>query len=1230
MRKSLHRLGLLVFVLGILGGEVLAEGLRFIQNRGQWDREVLYRADLPGGFLFLKKQSLVYVLYDAGQVAAQHANTPLAESGKVPPPASVRAHGVEVHFDGSSSAVTLQSRQQQPERFSYFLGSDASRWSSDVSAFGEVLYKNLYPGIDLRVFAYQSTLKYEFLVQPGADASRIALRYEGASGLTTNEHGQLVVETSVGAYKEAKPYTFQVVNQRTREVPSRFSLEGTLLRFLLPNDYDHSHPLTIDPELIFSSYSGSLSDNWGHTATYDADGNLYSGGTVFGASFPVTVGAYRVQYAGMVDVSLMKFSPDGKDLLYGTFMGGSTTDIPNSLIVNSKGELLVYGTTGSSNFPTTPNAFQRTFGGGAGIIPISGLELPNGCDIFVARLSADGRQLLASTYVGGNGNDGLSSVVNVIIRNYGDSFRGEIVVDQQDNVLVASSTNSDNFPTRDAVQAKLLGRQDAVIMQLSPDLGTLQWSTYFGGSDFEAAFSLKPTPGGDLFVTGITKSTDLPVRPGAYQSELKGTEDGYIAHFKDKKLVQVSYLGTDASDGAYLLDLDPSGNVYVFGLTRGEYPVSGGVYSNARSGQFVHALDPTLSRTIFSTVIGSGRNVPDISPTAFLVNECGNIYLAGWGGAVNVLTNHNQASSTNGMPVTTDALQRTTSGSNFYVAILEAGAKSLLYGTYFGSVPNPNPDLDRGDHVDGGTSRFSKNGVIYHATCACGGTRFPTTPQAWSQTNRSNNCNNAAFKIDIDLLKADFDVYEGTKKDVVQGCAPLALNFLNTSVGGVEYIWQVNGSGFSRDAKESAFTFTRAGEYTVTLQAFNRLTCKRVDIATRKIRVSSLDVVVKGDTTVCKNNPVPLSVAGGTQYKWTPALGLSNPLGNAPVATVAQTTEFKVEVSDGSGCIVTRSVTVTIDDSKPDFKTTENVSICSGQSVELKASGGARAFSWSPPATLSGTSGPTVTAKPGQTVTYTVEAEYADGCRPQKQITVTVNDDKPDFRVSPDTLICAGQPVLLQASGQAVKYNWFAEGVPGALNGTSVTVNPTQTTTYLVEGEYADGCRPQKRITVRVDRSYEPAFEIARSGAACNEPVSYQFLNQTSNAERYEWKVGGGRAFSSKNVESQVYESPGAYVVTLTAYNRAGCALSVSRNLVAEPPLVLPNVITPNGDGKNDTFVVPVANSAIEIYNRWGKRLLKTEDYQNDWGANITNGTYLYEITTPQGGRCKGWIQVLE
>ncbi|MCF0070463.1 gliding motility-associated C-terminal domain-containing protein [Dyadobacter sp. CY261] len=1153
MQKTLRLLLLSFLIIARAAGYSQAASAYFIENKGQWDKEVRFRAAIPGGFLFLKDNSLLYVLYDGAKISTLHGKghdgiPAVREDINAP---GIRAHGVEVLFGNTVGNVTYKPVRESKGSFNYFLGNHAQTWAAGVKGYEEVVYENIYPNINLRVYLNQAKLKYEFIVKPGADASQISLQYKGAEKVSLNELGQIVIKTSVGEFKEAQPYSFQSsANARTVEVASTFRLNSeNIAHFDLPNGYNRSLPLTIDPELIFSTYSGSVSDNWGHTATYDGDGNLYSGGTVFGTDFPATTGAFQVKFEGLVDVSIMKFNPDGSDLLYATFLGGDNTDVPASLIVNSKNELLILGTTSSKDFPIRTNAFQKTFGGGARVTPISGLELINGGDLFISKLNADGSQLTGSTFVGGNGNDGVSMTDIVTIRNYGDSFRGEVGIDQNDQVYVVSSTNSTNFPLKNPSQNKLGGGQDAVVLRLSAGLDQLLWATYLGGDKWDAAYSLKVSGNGEVYVAGISQSSNLPTKTGVYQAALKGAEDGFVARFANDQLSALTYLGTDKEDGAYLLDLDQAGLVYVYGLTMGSYPVSQGVYQNAKSSQFVHALNATLSQTVFSTVIGSGRGTPDISPTAFLVSECGNIYLAGWGGNVNSSTGNSGASSTAGLAVTDDAIQPTTNGNNFYIAILEEGAKSLLYATFFGSLSR-DPRL-QGDHVDGGTSRFDKNGMIYHATCACGGSHFPTTPQAWSQTNSSENCNNAAFKIDIDRLKADFDVYSGQTKDVLKGCAPLDLTFVNTSEGGVDYIWEVNGATISREEGQSEYSFTKPGEYTVTLTAYNRLSCKRMDVAEKKILIETLATKVTGDTTVCENTAVKLSASGGSQYKWSPAAGLDNANTATPVATVKESVEYTVEISNAAGCKVTEQVKLAV-------------------------------------------------------------------------------EKKTDFVDMPDTEVCQGATVTLTVSGNAPQYKWHATTGLEETIGKSVTVKPTKTTTYIIEGLYEDGCRPLREITVKVDDSYAPDFDVVQSGGACNEPFSYSFTNKTPGAQRYEWNLGSGNPMNDPDVKNYIYELPGEYTITLTAYNAAGCSLTASKKISAEPAFILSNVITPNGDGKNDSFIVPVASSSLEVFNRWGKSIFKSADYKNDWGKDIANGTYLYVVDTPQGNHCKGWVEVLE
>ena len=189
-----------------------------------------------------------------------------------------------------------------------------------------------------------------------------------------------------------------------------------------------------------------------------------------------------------------------------------------------------------------------------------------------------------------------------------------------------------------------------------------------------------------------------------------------------------TYLGTTKNDQAFNIDHDKNGNIYVFGQTKGNYPVTNGVYSNPGSSQFIHRLKPTLSTTVFSTVIGSGNNTTNLVPTAFNVDDCLNILLSGWGGLVNSGQGH-QGGNTFNLPVTGDAFQSSTDGSDFYFMVLSHNAAGLKYASYFGGNSH--------EHVDGGTSRFSHEGNIYQAVCAgCGTNHFRQLPEPGQQIIR--------------------------------------------------------------------------------------------------------------------------------------------------------------------------------------------------------------------------------------------------------------------------------------------------------------------------------------------------------------------------------------------------------------------------------------------------------------------------------------------------------------
>src|SRR5690606_18714714 len=207
------------------------------------------------------------------------------------------------------------------------------------------------------------------------------------------------------------------------------------------------------------------------------------------------------------------------------------------------------------------------------------------------------------------------------------------------------------------------GTTDAIVLKLSHNLDEQIWGAFLGGSGADAAYTLKLAANGEVLVAGGTMSADFPVTAGCYQGTHAGDADGWIARISadGQSLLSATFTGTSSYDQIYFLDVNENGDVYTYGQTAGsDFPVTAGVYSNPNSGQFIQKLTPDLSALVFSTVFGSGRGIPDISPTAFLVNECNNLYMTGWGGVVNSATNHWQ-SDTRGMPLTPDAYQTTTS-----------------------------------------------------------------------------------------------------------------------------------------------------------------------------------------------------------------------------------------------------------------------------------------------------------------------------------------------------------------------------------------------------------------------------------------------------------------------------------------------------------------------------------------------------------------------------------------
>lgn len=899
--------------------------LKLIENKNQWPKPFHFSARVPGGRMFVAAGGFNYYFLDEAKIQARHEQSHQQNHDGIPDnDPMIDGHFVKVSFVGANAQAVPTPYGKSREYYNYFLGTDTCQWASMAYSYDGYLYNSVYTGIDLNVYAYGQYLKYDFVVTPGANPNQISIAYQGANQLTLDHSGDLHVVTPLVEVIEKKPVAYQLIDGRKSLVSCTYQLVGNQLSFVFPDGYDPCYELVIDPLLIFSTYSGSTADNWGSTATPGENGNLYSAGVTNllndGGVFPATTGAFQINYGGLYDIGILKYDSAGQQLLYASYLGGTESESPHSLVMNSNEELIVLGTTSSIDFPTTTGAYDRTFNGGTAV---AGVVVPyrKGSDIFVARVNQAGTKLLSSTLLGGNGNDGMIPLYGELEKNYGDQLRGDVITDAEDNVYISSVTSSLDFPTVNGLDNIYNGGPtDALVAKLNPDLTGLVWSTLIGGAGAEASLTIKFDKAGNILVGGGTTSVDFPVTAGAYQPTIGGDADGWIAKINSggNAIIESTFTGTSAYDQVYFLDLNEDDEVYLYGQTAGNFPVTAGVYSNANSGQFIQKFDATLSTLIFSTVIGSGRGIPDISPTAFLVNECNNLYLAGWGGIVNIQSLHWQ-NNTLGMPVSSDAFQKTTSGSDFYFMVLTDDASQFLYGTYLGGTQSRT-------HVDGGTSRFDKGGIVYHAVCS--GCRsynavyprstsdFPTTDQAWSNTNNSRNCNNAAFKFDLSSLRARLQSNSVmlNSPGLNRLCLPDKLVFQNLSTGGEIFEWDLgDGTLITKtDTSMILHEYLSIGKYTVWLKAIDKGTCKVKDSSSLKIDVFDVHAEVQEDDAMCLESPYTLQASGGFSYAWTSEDGSFQSNLATPIVNPQDTLRYFITITEDNGCTLNDTVRLAV------------------------------------------------------------------------------------------------------------------------------------------------------------------------------------------------------------------------------------------------------------------------------------------------------------------------------
>ena len=684
--------------------------LLFIPNEGQYDPRVAYAVQGRDKSIFFTNEGLTFVLSEPAD--SPPAGKPRALRDLAPhepgPPMPQQRWTVKLDFVDANPGARPESLEQAGTVISYFKGQPAE-WRTGLQASRKIIYRDLWPGIDLIYSGTVHRLKYDFIVHPGADPARIRLACRGADGVAVTPSGQLELTTPLGTLRDEMPKAWQERDGKRENVAVAYALNGPVgvqvaalasdqggavtlsgvdsnqkqqVYGFTVGDFDHARTLILDPEiLVYCGFLGGSGDDYGSAIAINSAGNAYVTGstTSTGAPFPVKAGSLDESHnGGPWDAFVAKVKADGTDLVYCSFLGGSGNDYGNGIAVDNDGNAYITGGTASVDLPVTSGSLDESYNGNV--------------DGFVAKVKADGTVLEYCGFLGGSGDD------------YGYS----IALDAADNAYLTGGTISANFPTTPGFfGSSHNGNTDAFVAKINPTGSALIYSGFLGGSAEENGFGIAVGSDGSAYVTGYTNSTadTFPETVGPYLTH-HGDSDAFVAKVKvdGTVLEYCGFLGGSGEDGGNAITVDSTGSAYVTGFTSSTqttFPAIIGpdLVQNGGTDAFVAKVMPDGTGLDYCGFLGgSGAD----SGYSIVVDNTGSAYVAGY-------TNSTQAT----FPVLVGPDLSQNGDADAFVAKVRAGGMRLDSSGFLGGS---GEDIGWGLAVD-------KKGDVY----VVGGTQS-TTP----------------------------------------------------------------------------------------------------------------------------------------------------------------------------------------------------------------------------------------------------------------------------------------------------------------------------------------------------------------------------------------------------------------------------------------------------------------------------------------------------------------------
>jgi hypothetical protein len=707
----------------------------FIENKGQVDKEVKFYLRQGGGRVYFTNNKFIYQFIHIKEEDRQKlrremkfekAYEKISKKGKEKADTKVKVYNILAEFVGANPSPKMEGQNKKITKYSYFKGNDPDKWIRGAPAFGRIVYRELYPRVDLVVYGRKESLKYEYKVKPRGKVESLGLKYENVKKIKINKKGQLEIETAIGVLIEDVPACYQEINGKKVKVDAQYAIDKDNIVRLKIGKYQKDKELIIDPTLEYSTLIGGSGWEWPRGITIDDTHNAYITGFTDSDDFPITPDAYDTNFNNINDVFITKLNSTGTELLYSTFLGGGDLDRSYGIAIDKNDNVYVTGETVSNDFPTTPGAYDTSFNSYDSAYS----------DAFITKINSDGTNLIYSSYIGGSN---------------GDTGRG-IDIDGDGNTYITGYTDSHDFPvTPNAYDTSASGVHDVFVTKFNSNGNDIIYSTFISGNGDDKAYRIVIDDSRYAYITGRTTSDNFPTTSDAYDRSLNGNSDLFAAKINSTgtNLIYSTYLGGNSWEFASGIAVDKNDNVYVTGETgSNDFPTTPGAYdTNFNGGRdiIVTKINSNGTQLLYSTYLGGSKDDGCFAEDGIAIDSNGNAYITGY-------------TASNDFPSTPDAFDTSFNEGIYpdyeydydaFLTILNTLGNNILYSTFLGT---------RKTDVSYAITLDNKRNV--YITGETNSNNFPTTPGAF---DLSYNGGLSDLFIAKFAFKADVVIGQGRK-----------------------------------------------------------------------------------------------------------------------------------------------------------------------------------------------------------------------------------------------------------------------------------------------------------------------------------------------------------------------------------------------------------------------------------------------------------------------------------